>query len=376
VSGRTIISLGLIGIAATTAKADCLPSVEVGGDAPLSRDVARALAALDVVDADYDSACSAVSATVIADSRGMVVTVRSKSGRIEARVVADATTAAAWIESWVRDDAEVLWSEAPVITGWPSPTLGELAPRAGTALRPTPTVAEVAAMEHAALAGTTPAARLDVPMAVPGARRAWPSLAVRASRDIASDRSSWDGIEVGGCTRIGRVCIGITGRYVVDAAFTNTGGLTAYDRSATVIRATVAVPVALAYVVVSPEITAGVGRTRTVRNEPAETCLLSDGAPCADTPIRIGDGFTATTWAARLGTGVGLAVPLVPWLSLDGRVGIEAAPGAHVDPHRQVATPATDPASVSVSPGDPLLDLPGEPSWAWNVALGLRVEVK
>jgi hypothetical protein len=111
----------------------------------------------------------------------------------------------------------------------------------------------------------------------------------------------------------------------------------------------------------------------------------ADGTLCPG-PIVIGDGASTTNIAARLGAGVGIAVPLARWLWLDARVGAELAPGARTAPFHPdepaSSDPGCDPADPSVCDStlpvpadDPLLDLPGEPAWSWGAALGVRVEL-
>ena len=336
---------------AAPAAADCLPAADLSGDADVAAEVARALSRLGVVHGDIDGACPPVAATVLRDETGIAVTVRDARGRIEGRVVADPRTAAAWIESWVHDDAAPLWSATPVV-------VAPAEPEAAAVLPPSAVVDEVAA---------------EGP---PPRRSPWrrPSVAVHLGRDLASDGSEWDGVAIAACLRLGPWCVGAAGRHAVDRGFSHTGGLTSYDRGATVLAATAAYRVPLARVIVAPELALGAGWITTGRDEPAEPCITPDGTFC-DGPLHIGDGFAARTIAPRLGAALSIAVPLTDWLFLDGRLGAEAAPGAHVDPHRHDpdANP-TDPSNP-IPPDDPLLDLPGEPAWAWTFGVGLRAEV-
>jgi len=351
---------------AAPAAADCLPAADLSGDADVAAEVARALSRLGVVHGEVDGACPPVAATVLRDEAGIAVTVRDDRGRIEGRVVADPRTAAAWIESWVRDDAAPLWSATPVVAApaESEPAAAPTSPPAETrvaALPPSqaPVVVDEVAAE---------------PTVVPRWSRWLPSVAVHLGRDLADDGSTWNGVTAAACVRLGGFCLGAAGRYAENAAFSNTGGLTAYDRSATVLAATAAYRVQLARVVVAPELSLGVGWTTTRRDEPGELCLNPDGTFCAG-PVYVGDGFGARTVAARAGAALTVAVPLTDWMFLDGRLGAEAAPGAHVEPHRHDPnTHPIDPAAP-LPPDDPLLDLPGEPSWAWIAGVGLRFEV-
>ena len=353
---RVALALVLVALDAAPAAADCLPAADLSGDADIAAEVARALSSLGVVHGEIEGACEAVEATVMRDEDGIAVTVRDARGRIEGRVVADAFTAAAWIESWANDDAEELWA----------------------ATVSAPEREEVAAVEIAPPSGTD----MVVAVVAPPARRRWtPVVAVRASRGFASDGSTWDGLGLASCVRVGRACFGATARYAANGAFTDTGGLTRFDRSETVVAASAAVRARVARVEIAPELLAGVGFLSTRRDEPAEPCVSSDGTTCSGEPLRIGDGARTFTTAARIGAGVDVAVPLARWLWLDARVGADAAPGARTTPWRPdepTCDPTTDPngtCNLPVPPGDPLLDLPAEPWWSWSAALGVRVEL-
>jgi hypothetical protein len=357
------IALTMLALDAAPAAADCLPAADLSGDADVAAEVARALSSLGVVHGEIEGACEPVAATVLRDEGGVAVTVRDARGRIEGRVVADAYTAAAWIESWASDDAEALWSATMTA---PEKERDEVA---------------VAAVEIA------PPSEAEIVIAdeAPSRTRWVPAIAVRAGRDVASDGSAWDGLGVAGCVRVGRYCVGAMGKYAANGSFTDTGGLTRFDRSATVVAATAALRVRVAKVEIAPEIVAGVGWTATRRDEPDEPCVNADGTVCTGEPLYVGDGAETTTVAARVGAGVGFAVPLARWLWLDGRVGAEAAPGARTEPWHPVVNngdpgcdPTTDPNGCNDLPvpaDDPLLDLPGEPAWSWGGAIGLRVEL-
>lgn len=341
---RLILAIAIVCLDAAPAAADCLPAADLAGDADIAAEVARALSRLGVVHGEFDGACAAITATVHRDAAGIAVTVRDARGRIEGRVVADPRTAAAWIESWVHDDAAPLWSATPVVVALVTP--------------PALVVDEVAAETTA-----------------PPDRSRWrPSVAVHLGRDLASDGSDWDGVGVAACLRFGDLCVGAAGRHVRNTGFSHTGGLTSYDRSATIFAATAAYRLRLARVVIAPELALGAGWTTTRRDEPPEPCIGPDGMLC-DGAIHIGDGFGARTMAPRIGAALTVAIPLTDWMFLDGRLGAEAAPGAHVDPHRHDPnTNPTDPTNP-IPADDPLLDLPGEPSWAWTAAIGIRAEV-
>jgi hypothetical protein len=352
---RVTLVIALLVLDAAPVAADCLPAADLSGDADIAAEVARALSRLGVVHGDFEGACPAVTATVLRDEAGIAVTVHDERGRIEGRVVADPRTAAAWIESWVRDDAAPLWSATPVVAAPAAPP-----PEVAAVTPPSVVVDEVAAE-------TT---------APPREWSRWlPSVAVHLGRDLADDGSAWDGVGVAACVRIRGFCLGAAGRHATNDGFSNTGGLTSYDRSSTVLAATAAYRLRVARVVIAPELALGAGWTTTRRDEPPESCIMPDGTLCDDQPLYIGDGFGARTVAPRIGGALTVAVPLTDWMFLDGRLGAEAAPGAHVDPHRHDPnTNPTDPTNP-IPADDPLLDLPGEPGWAWTAAIGIRAEV-
>ncbi|MCB9561604.1 MAG: hypothetical protein H6709_12990 [Kofleriaceae bacterium] len=349
----------VLGLRAAPAAADCLAAAELSGDADIAYEVAVALASLGVVNGDVDGACPPVRAAVARDAAGVAVSVRDAHGRIEGRVVADARTAAAWIDSWVHADDAPLWAIPP------SPPAAAAAPAPARVAAATPP----STSELAAAASPRPT------------RRWWrtTTVAVAAVRDLAPDGSHWDGVGGDACLRVGALCVGVAARHVRNGAYSDTGGLTAYDRSSTVVAATAALAIPIARVIVQPQAWAGAGVTWTRRHEASGPCLTPDptdpagNTPCGDTPLAIGDNFAARTIAPRLGGALGASVPLAGWLSLDARVGLEAAPGAHTARHvHDFAATPFDPATVPVAPGDPLLDLPGEPGRVWTVAVGVR----
>ena len=104
--------LAVSAAAAQTAGAEpCAPRAELGGDAEAVAKVAAELQRLGV-DASTDpmkrparTSCPVIVAAVELDrGGGIAVAVRDSSQRSEGRVVSDAALAAAWIESWLRDD--------------------------------------------------------------------------------------------------------------------------------------------------------------------------------------------------------------------------------------------------------------------------------
>jgi hypothetical protein len=318
----------------------CIPAAVIDGDHPLAGDVTRALSDLGVGGLDAE-ACRAVTATVRRCAGGLALELRLGE-RIERRVVADAPTAAAWIESWVRDEAEPLWSAPP-----PLPI-------------------------------TAPSMVGETPRPAPSRARArGPELALAFGRDLERAGASWDGLAIAACYRIGAWCGGLAARGVVNTTLQSgdpdggSGGTTAARRTSLVIAATAERRLRVGRAALVPRVTAGLARTTSERYEPEPPCFSGD---CPQEITYVGDGFTGRNIAARLGAGVGVVVPLADWLVLDGSIGFELAPGAHPAPYRH--DPARYPIgqSVGIDPGDPLLDLPGDPSWLVSTSVGLRAE--
>ena len=114
-----------------------------------------------------------VAAVELDRGGGISVAVRDSSQRSEGRVVSDASLAAAWIDSWLRDDFET-----PVVA------FAGLDPRASTA----GDVVERMPPRHSSLDQFSIAATFE---------QAW-----------SDDRSRWNGFSIAGCVMVGRVCLG------------------------------------------------------------------------------------------------------------------------------------------------------------------------
>ena len=84
----------------------CTPHALLSGDGAAVERVGTELARLGVVVGAAAPGCPSVEAAVGLDEGGIAVAVRDGSQRSEGRVVGDATIAAAWIDSWLRDDLE------------------------------------------------------------------------------------------------------------------------------------------------------------------------------------------------------------------------------------------------------------------------------
>ena len=243
-------ALTWLGLDAPAAAGSCLPAAVLSGDPEVAASVASALATLGVVGGEADGACEPVAVTVRRDDGGIAVTVGVAHDRVEDRLVADARTAAAWIESWASDDAEPLWQAVVV-----------------------PPAATAATTASSILATDVQPPSVSIRDEVARARRGdhdgsrWlPSVLVQVGRDLASDGSAWDGVGGAACVRLGRLCIGAAARHVTNGGFRRGDEQTAFDRTATGVLATAALRLQIARAALAPELTAGLGWTSTRRN--------------------------------------------------------------------------------------------------------------
>ncbi len=322
----------------------CPPRAALDGDAEAVSRVAAELTRLGVaVDARADAGCRAVSAAVELEvGGGIAVSVRDASHRSEGRVVSDAALAAAWIDSWVRDDFE------------PAPA-------------PPP-----APVEHVA---ATPA---------PGM---FDRISVAASYEqlFTDDSTSWTGIGAAACIRLGATCLGARARYasqVVVEPFTSA------QRSDLSVLATASWNVPIGRMIVSPELGAGVGRMTTDRIDGCATKMMPNCDPMTDpmcpeppttctdpttntsTQLYVGDGFHAATITPRLAATLRIAVPLFERVWLDGVASLGYAPLGH-DTYTFAQPPPDANGSIPYMSGQ--VALPGEPTLGVTLGIGLRV---
>src|SRR5512139_3715416 len=128
-AARVALALSLVASVAQTGEAEpCAPRADLGGDAEAVAKVAAELQRLGV-EATTDPTkrpartdCPMITAAVELDrSGGIAVAVRDGSQRSEGRVVSDAVLAAAWIDSWLRDDFSAPAEEMPAPVAAPAP---------------------------------------------------------------------------------------------------------------------------------------------------------------------------------------------------------------------------------------------------------------
>jgi hypothetical protein len=321
----------------------CTPHAQLSGDGAAVERVGTELLRLGVLVGAAAPGCPSVEAAVELDHGGIAVAVRDGSQRSEGRVVGDATIAAAWIDSWLHDDLEP----------WRTPAVAAESPAIAT---------------HATI--TAPATGwLDRLSMTADVEESW-----------TLDGSSWRGVSVAACAKLGAVCLGGRARY---ASQSITANQTAADRSDMSVLATASTTLRVGSMRITPELGLGVGRLETTRIEgcvqmPANmcdpttdpTCPMQPGPACTVTngtaqPTYVGDHFDVATYTPRAAAALRVGLPLVSrvWLEVLGSA--TAAPFGHSDPFGGSAPPNTPTGAIA---------LPGEPTLSFQVGVGLRIE--
>jgi hypothetical protein len=203
----------------------CPPTVRLSGDRALVAEVTSVLLERGIATTSRD--CPEVAITVERRGRAAVVATSSVDHEVTERVVTNARTAATVIESWVRTDVEAPLLVRRKLDDDEQPGL-------------TPSVR----------AAATRAPKPDIP------------LFTLVETGVGSDRTTWFGVALGACVRLGPLCAG--GRLRLAAV---TGGPGAWrqeiDRQAVETLVGVDVPVRRGRVTVSPGLGLGVGWIRT-----------------------------------------------------------------------------------------------------------------
>ncbi len=344
----------VVGAAGGRAMAEpCAPSVSVTGDRDAVQRVDAELRKLgDLVDTASAGCPAPVQAAVQLEGVGLAVAVSDAGHRSEGRVVGDEVVAAEWIDSWLHDSLDPWRTLAPPSSVAPGPA-------AATAVDP-----------------------LRVKTGTAVAQGAQPSLLDRLSFEAdyeqswMSDGSSWQGADAAACVRVGFACLGARGRF---AAQTIAAGMTEAARQDVVVLATASATLRAGAMRISPELGIGVGAFTTSRvdgcvpvppngqNEPnqpaAPVCPSSNPGP-----IYVGDHLSNTTVAPRAAIAVRVSLPLFGPVWLDGIASAAASPFAHTG---TFATAAAD-VPPNILPSQ--VALPGEPVFAFQLGIGLRVE--
>ena len=357
---RTALALVVMLSAPRTLPAEpCAPRAELAGDAVAVAHVTAELHRLGVKAGTGSPGCRTVRAQVELDREGgIAVAIVDGSRRSEGRVVSDAGVAAAWIDSWLREDVDgVGWNEGTVVrhADSRSPTAGP----PGTV--PRDTAPRVSRLERFAVTAAY--------------EQTW-----------TDDGAGASGLDLGACRRIGGTCLGARVRYgrepdrVVD--------ITAMRRADVSILATGSVSIALGRLSLNPELGVGVGRRSTQRLDCTPQDVMPDNGNCdptdpncmpgppPDAPpacidpminkVYVGDKLDVATWTPRAAASVRLAVPLFEHVWLEGIAGVTFAPFGHTEQFAAMT------GGTAMQPGTDA-SLPGEPRSAVHLGVGLRV---
>lgn len=360
---------GLIAVLARVASAapPCQPRAALAGDADAVARVRAELEQLGVATASAPaaatagSACASIDATVTDDAGGLAVAVQRGAQR-DARHVGDAALAAAWIDSWLRDDLE-----GPAGTLPPSATPSRATP-------PSAVIAQPSQIADAQL--PLPARALDDTngAAPPHARSRWDdvSLAAAFEQQWTTDGERWTGVSVHACARVGAFCLGGRARYAAQSfAFRDT----AAARDDESLLATASYERALGRVTIAPELGIGAGRDAVARVDgcksdpsqpPMPGCQPPGSAPDA---LMVGDGMHATSYTPRGEAALRISIPLFDHVWLDGLASVVAAPFGHGDDY--ALPPGHKPPPPMTTPDQ--LALPGDAFAAFQIGIGLRV---
>ena len=337
----------------------CKPRADLAGDPDAVARVGAELALLGVERGTPAPGCRGVYAQVaLDDGGGIAVAVRDGARRSEGRVVGDAAIAASWIDSWLHDDLDG--------HAW---------------LYATPAVAVTIAPP-----GSAPVTPVDVtPVAASAPLFERFAFGVAYEQTWLADGATASGVTGHACVRVGRACIGGRVRYAREAD--KPVNLTAMGRRHGSVLATASTAVSLGRMTVSPEVGVGIGWTATRRVEscmkvvPEPTCNPMDpmDPACSETCVSengmvagayVGDEFSRTTVAPRASAALRLAIPLFDRVWLDGIASATFAPLGHADPFvPAISADGTNPGMIA--PED--ATIPGEPSTAFTLGIGLRV---
>lgn len=367
----------------TTAMAEpCSPRVELSGDRDAIARVAIELKTLGVVLGAVESQVAdrscAISAMVTLDDEGLAVAVQNAAKRSEGRVVSDPKIAAAWIDSWLRDEIEVAsWTIA--------------APPATVAALPMVTSNSASFAMPAPVATPTgsPLERFGVSAAL---ERSW-----------TEDETTWNGFDLAACMRAGAFCVGGRLRAVFQDDLVTSTAMA--DRSDVVALATASIPFTVGQVSIAPEIGLGVGRMRTTRVEACTApppmmpppngtpgcsdpmdpnCTMNPDAPVSD-PVTgnnaacfdamgqptglsyVGDNYDKVTYLPRAALAVRLTFGIARHVWLDALASYTLTP---ITPR----PPDFDPTTMEIIP-DPTTAMPVEPTSGYQLGVGIRVGI-
>ncbi len=300
---------------------ECPAVVAVRGPAEARHELEAALARIGLtVDAGAPArpACPRVLVRLQPVGRALAVDITDLYGRTTTRTVSRIDAVADLIES--RTAVEIL-----------SPLLGEHSRTDG----------EVASAPVAPGSESSAVAASPAPVSAPRERprSSGPTFAVATEAALASDRSTWFGVNLAGCLRLGRTCVGTVVRIKRDVSAGPEPAATLRRRGAADILVSVERPLALGAVVVRPGLGVGFGW---MHMGGFRTAMVTDDE-------RFDRG------GLRTAADVNASWPLLSQLSVEAGIGVATSPFAHTAPFME--------AGVSV---------PGEPRKFVHGTLGLR----
>ncbi|HEU0033085.1 MAG TPA: hypothetical protein VFQ53_20775 [Kofleriaceae bacterium] len=391
-----------------TASAEpCAARAELSGEAASTAAVQAELARLDVGVGKLKTGCPGVVAQIEREpgGGGLAVVIRDRLQRTERRIVSDASVAATWIDSWLRDDPSA--TSIPTTAGSPSATATATStPSTGVALSPPATDAGRHAQFDVALTSASRARTLQPPGLVPSQDATPPkprlsqllaelSLAVSYEQGWASGGDRAPGVDTDGrssgfgvaaCVKTGGMCLGARLHHAREAdQIVNLTGMARGDTSAL---ATAARPIAVGKMVVTPELGLGVGRMWTRRVEscvapspdmtppncdPTDPMTMCEPPPpvpmCSDPAgkVFVGDGLSVATITPRASAAVRVAVPLFDHVWLDALASFTMLPFGHGTTY----APAVLDPTGQIPPD--AVTLPGEPDTSIQLGIGIRV---
>lgn len=374
-AARAALVLAVVAALAESGRAEpCAPRAELGGDAEAVAKVRVELQRLGVDARPAKSSeetrealraslrgshCPMVVAAVELDrGGGIAVAVQDAAQRSEGRVVSDAALAAAWIDSWLRDD-------------FIAPD-DELGPPGGVAPAAPGTVAPSTPRDAASVQATPAAPLLDQFSLAASFVEAW-----------SDDGTSWSGVAVAGCVHVGGVCVGARAGYAWQDVTADASAAAKRDLS---LLATVSYSEEVGRMSIAPELGLGIGRLTTSRIEgckmaPPPMCdpttdpncnpmqppmTMCDSTGTTPGAVYVGDNFSATMYTPRISAALRIAIPLFDHVWLDGLAAATAAPFGHTGDY------ATSPdGTVMANTG--VFPLPGDPTFGVQLGVGLRV---
>jgi hypothetical protein len=299
----TVFALALTTPAAPAAAVPCPATAALEGPSRVTAPIASALKAHGVA-IGTSSACPGRTVRAVVapatPARGYKLHIEDGFGRTSDRVIAEPGMAVSLIESWaVEEDADLLTVVPPPV-----------------------------------------AAATSVTVAAPATAAASPFyLYGGLNSALGSDHSIWAGGQVGGCDRVGAICVGGKARLLRDTAL---GGPTAdagASRTSADLLVTAGVPFSHGRLLLMPAVGIGAGWMR--------THVSAEGA---DAPAE-----TANTFGVRGETSLLVGVSLAKHVMVALDLGGTFAPAARPDPAtEQTGTPS----------------LPGEPKASFQAALG------